>query len=130
MSNARERMAADVFFALGDGTRLWVVGRLAADGALSATTLAQGATVTRQAIAKHLQVLSVARLVTQEKRGRDVMYTLEPRGLDEARVFLEGISARWDRALDRLRQLVEEPVQPRRRQPPPRGSLHGRRRRD
>ena len=99
----------EVFFALGDDTRLSVVQKLSAGTALSATSLSDGAQITRQAIVKHLQVLEGAGLVSYEKRGREVLYTLEGRRLDEARAFLEGVSAGWDRAIARLRELVEEP---------------------
>jgi DNA-binding transcriptional ArsR family regulator len=105
---ARERAVADVFFALGDGTRLSLVKKLSGGGASSATVLSEGAKVTRQAIVKHLQVLEGARLVTHEKRGREVLYSLDARRLSEARVFLDGISAGWDRAIERLRRMVEE----------------------
>ncbi|HXU80755.1 MAG TPA: metalloregulator ArsR/SmtB family transcription factor [Polyangia bacterium] len=109
MSTASERAIAEVFFALGDGTRLSVLNRLGSGGALSATALSEDAQVSRQAVMKHLQVLEEAGLVSSEKRGREVLYELEARRLAEARVFLEGISAAWDRALERLRRLVEEP---------------------
>jgi len=107
MSKAREQAAADVFFALGDETRLSVVRRLSAGGALSATSLSDGAKVSRQAIVKHLKVLEGAGLVTHEKRGREVLYALEARRLEEARTFLENVSAGWDRAIERLRRMVE-----------------------
>jgi DNA-binding transcriptional ArsR family regulator len=68
--------------------------------------------VTRQAIVKHLQVLEGAGLVTHKKRGREVLYALEPRRLGEARAFLDAVSAGWDRAIERLRELVEQPEQP------------------
>ncbi len=116
MSKATERAVVDVFFALGDGTRLSVVGRLGAGVALSATALSDGAHVTRQAIAKHLRVLEDAGLVTHEKRGREVLYALEARRLDEARVFLDGMSAGWDRAIDRLRRMVEDSARRRRKE--------------
>jgi DNA-binding transcriptional ArsR family regulator len=106
---ARESAVANVFFALGDGTRLSVLKKLCAGGALSATTLSDGAKVTRQAIVKHLQVLEGAGLVKHEKRGREVLYVLEPRRLDDARAFLDGVSTSWDRAIERLRRMVEEP---------------------
>ena len=109
MSKGPERAAADVFFALGDGTRLSVVRKLAVEGASSATALSDGARVSRQAIVKHLRVLESAGLVSHEKRGREVLYAIDARRLEEARVFLEGISAGWDRAVERLRHLVEEP---------------------
>jgi DNA-binding transcriptional ArsR family regulator len=108
MSKVREQAAADVFFALGDPTRLSVVRRLGSEGARSATALSEGAKVTRQAIVKHLQVLEGAGLVTHEKRGREVLYALEPRRIREAQAFLDAVSAGWDRALERLRRLVED----------------------
>ena len=106
----RERAVAEVFFALGDGTRLSLVKKLGSSGAQSATALAGGAKVTRQAIVKHLQVLEGAGLVEHDKRGREVLYALKPDRLEDARVFLDGISASWDRALERLRKLVEDPT--------------------
>jgi DNA-binding transcriptional ArsR family regulator len=109
MSRAPDRAVVDIFFALGDETRLSLVRKLGGGVPLSATALSGGSPVTRQAIMKHLQVLAEAGLVTHEKRGREVLYTLESRRLDDARVFLEGISAGWDRAIGRLRRMVEQP---------------------
>jgi DNA-binding transcriptional ArsR family regulator len=65
--------------------------------------------MTRQAVPQHLQVLENAGLVFHEKRrGRKVLYTLDPRRLEEAQALLERNSAGWDRAIDRLRDMVEE----------------------
>lgn len=100
--------ASDVFFALGDRTRLAVVTRLGRGGALSATALSADAEVTRQAISKHLRVLEDAGLVTHERQGREVLYALEPARLESARVFLDVVSASWDRALERLRSHLDE----------------------
>jgi DNA-binding transcriptional ArsR family regulator len=109
MSRASERAVAGVFFALGDDTRLAVVEKLSTGGGLSATALSDGAKMTRQAIVKHLQVLEGAGLVTSEKRGREVLYVIQGEGFMDAKTFLDGISAGWDRAIERLRRLVEEP---------------------
>lgn len=109
MSKARKRAVEEVFSALGDGTRLSLVRKLGTAGALSATTLSEGAKVSRQAIVKHLRVLEGAGLVTPERRGREVLYALETKRLADARGFLDEVSARWDRALERLRRQVEEP---------------------
>lgn len=117
MSKPRNQAAVDIFFALGDKTRLAVVQILGGGGARSATALSAGATITRQAITKHLQVLEGAGLVHHQKRGREVLYTLEPDRLRDAQAFLDAISTSWDRALERLRQLVEEPPTPTRRRP-------------
>jgi DNA-binding transcriptional ArsR family regulator len=108
MSMAHERAIAEVFFALSDSTRLSVVKKLGDGQALSATALSAGAKVTRQAIAKHLQVLEDAGLVKRERQGREVLHSLETRRLEAARTFLEHVSATWDRRIERLRSLVEE----------------------
>ena len=107
--NKAEPRAAHVFFALGDPTRLEMLAKLS-DGARSATSLSDGARVTRQAVVKHLQVLEGAGLVSRQKHGREVLYTLEQQRLEEARAFLQTISAGWDRAIDRLRLMIEEPA--------------------
>jgi DNA-binding transcriptional ArsR family regulator len=107
MSTAPEQDVSQLFFALGDATRLAVVTRLGSGVELSATALSGGAAVTRQAIVKHLRVLDDAGLVTHRRRGREVLYTLEARRLDQARAFLDAVSAGWDRAIDRLRSMVE-----------------------
>jgi DNA-binding transcriptional ArsR family regulator len=99
---------APVFFALGDDTRLSMVRRLGA-GAVTATALSGEGRISRQAIVKHLQVLQGAGLVTHERRGREVLYALDPRRFDDAQQFLQAVSARWDSAIARLRKLVEDP---------------------
>jgi len=103
---SNEPQLAEIFFALGDQTRLSVLARLRG-GALTATALADGARVTRQAIVRHLQVLDGAGLVTHERRGREVLYMPDARRLEEACAYLEMISAGWDRAIDSLRDMVE-----------------------
>ncbi|HTB65457.1 MAG TPA: metalloregulator ArsR/SmtB family transcription factor [Steroidobacteraceae bacterium] len=101
-----EPRLAEMFFALGDETRLSVLARLRG-GALTATALGAGARMSRQAIVRHLQVLDGAGLVTHERRGREVLYMPDARRLTEACAYLEMISAGWDRAIDRLRDMVE-----------------------
>ena len=98
---ARKPAVAEVFFALGHGTRLAIVRRLGVGGALSATTLSRGAKVTRQAIVKHLQLLEGAGLVTSERLGKHVLYALVPARLAAPRAFLDGLAAGWDRAVDK-----------------------------
>ena len=97
-----------LFAALGDETRLRLVRRLGQGPALSVAQLSEGLPVSRQAVSKHLRILQGAGLVTPTKRGREQLYVLEAGRVDDARVFLDGISAGWDRALERLRALVED----------------------
>jgi hypothetical protein len=60
------------------------------------------------AVSKHQRVLAGAGAVRGSRRGRESVWRLEPRRLDEARRSLDHISRQWDAALDRLRMLVEE----------------------
>ncbi len=99
--------SAPLFAALGDGTRLRLVSRLCDEGPLSIAKLTAGSDVTRQAITKHLHVLEEAGLVRGARDGRENVYELAPRRLDDARRSLDLISARWDEALDRLKAMVE-----------------------
>ena len=98
---------APVFAALGDETRLALVSRLSSEGPLSITRLAAGSPVTRQAITKHLTVLAGAGLVSDLRRGRERIWELEPDQMEVARAYLEHVSKRWDKALDRLKRFVE-----------------------
>jgi len=107
MSERVKKSPATVFAALGDETRLLLVARLSGSGPMSITRLTSGARVTRQAVTKHLHVLANAGLVRGTRQGREQMWELEPRQLQEARRSLELISRQWDSALDRLRASVE-----------------------
>ena len=102
-------VSAPIFAALGDATRLRLVARLCAGEPLSITTLAAGATVTRQAITKHLHVLEGAGLVYGVRHGREQLWELQPRQLVAARRSLEIIERQWDAALSRLKDFVEMP---------------------
>ena len=99
---------AHLFAALGDEVRLRIVVRLCHDGPTSITGLTEGSSVTRQAVTKHLRVMEKAGLVRCTRRGRESVWRLEQRRLEEARRYLDTISAQWDNALERLRKFVEE----------------------
>ena len=106
-SDATIRASAPIFAALGDDTRLRIVGRLSADGPSSIARLTVGAGVTRQAVTKHLHVLSEAGLVRGRYVGRESVWELQQQQLNQARQSLDAIAAQWDRALGRLRAFVE-----------------------
>ena len=100
--------SAALFAALGDGTRLEIVARLADGSQQSITQLTEVATVTRQAITKHLKVLENAGIVRSERSGRETLFALQPRSLEEAQRVLAAISEQWDAALARLKDFVEK----------------------
>ena len=98
-----------MFAALGDETRLALVARLSSEGPASIAELSSGASVTRQAITKHLRALAEAGLARDTPRGRERIWELTPGRLEPARRYLDEISAQWDQALSRLKAFVEEP---------------------
>ncbi|MEX2124691.1 MAG: metalloregulator ArsR/SmtB family transcription factor [Woeseia sp.] len=105
---AKLSAAAPVFTALGDETRLRIVGRLCREGPLSISRLTDGTRISRQAITKHLRVLADAGLVRGKRSGREQIWQIRARQLDEVRQYLSEISAQWDEALGRLQAHVEK----------------------
>ena len=97
-----------VFAALADPTRRRVLRLVAERGPTSATLLERELPVTRQAIVKHLVVLSRAGLVTGQRAGQEVRYALVPEALDDVSAWIAEIGLRWDERLARLRQVVLE----------------------
>jgi DNA-binding transcriptional ArsR family regulator len=104
---AEVRDAVPLFAALGDETRLRLLIRLSSGGPGSIARLSAQSAVTRQAITKHLKVLSDAGLVRGSRRGREQIWELEPRRLADAHAYLDRIARQWDQALERLRSFVE-----------------------
>ncbi len=96
-----------MFAALADPTRRQLVSWLAARPS-TATELAGRLPITRQAVIKHLAVLSGAGLVDRQRFGREVRYRLEAQRLAHATEWLAAVSARWQRRLERLRRHLEE----------------------
>ncbi|MFC9329718.1 ArsR/SmtB family transcription factor [Kitasatospora sp. NPDC057015] len=96
-----------VLVALADPTRRRLLDLLAAQGAATATTLAGGLPVSRQAIVKHLAVLDGAGLVVGCRVGREVRYSLRPAGLDATTRWMSSLAADWDRRLAVVKRAAE-----------------------
>lgn len=96
-----------MFAALGDETRLSVLGRLAHGEPQSIARLTAGTRLTRQAVTKHLRVLEGAGILRSVRVGRESRFALEPKPIDEARAYLDDVSRQWDDALARLKAFVE-----------------------
>lgn len=115
MSSARPRPApgpaepGNVLAAIADPTRRQLLAALASSGSATATELAGGLPVTRQAIAKHLSVLKRASLVTSQRHGRDVRFTVQTGGLARTAGWIEGLVAEWDSRLAANKRIAETP---------------------
>lgn len=95
-----------VFSALADPTRRSLIEMLASGGSSTATSLASGLPVSRQAIAKHLCALRDAELVSAERVGRETRYTLEPAPLTDAARWMAEVGGDWDRRLAALGRML------------------------
>ena len=84
---------AAVFAALGDETRLLLVARLSDGRPGSISQLTEGSKLTRQAITKHLRVLERARIVHGVRAGRESLFELDPKPMEELKEYLEMVSA-------------------------------------
>ncbi|HEX8625151.1 MAG TPA: metalloregulator ArsR/SmtB family transcription factor [Allosphingosinicella sp.] len=101
--------AAPLFAALADPTRLALLERLADGEPRPIVALAAGSALTRQAVSKHLAVLSGVGLVARRPKGRETLYALRPERLAEARTWLDEVAAQWEDALGRLKAHAEGP---------------------
>ena len=98
-----EAVAEQVFVALSDPTRRAILAALATNGPATVTDLAARLPITRQAIAKHLALMTDAGLVTPEPaERRRVRYHLRSAPVQLAQQFLAALAHEWD---DRLAAL-------------------------
>src|SRR5262249_54563468 len=104
-----EAVAEQVFTALADPSRRAILGALASGGPATATDLAGRQPITRQAIAKHLALLTEAGLVTAEPgERRRVRYRLRSAPMQVAQQFLAALARDWDAPLDALKDHLDQ----------------------
>lgn len=96
-----EDAAGAVFGALADPMRRRLLAEIALHPS-TATELANGLPISRQAVAKHLSSLAEAGLVGRERAGRDVRYRVTPAPMSEAVSWMAEVGGQWDERLARL----------------------------
>ncbi len=101
---------AEVFAALGDAHRQQLLVMLARDGAASASSLAPSLNVSRQAVDRHLRVLSGAGLLEPRRSGREVLYSVRRTQLDRSADWLRELADSWDRRLSTIKTAAEGPL--------------------
>ncbi len=100
-------MAVDAALAaLSDPTRREIVEALGR-GPRRAGDLAERFPISRPAVSKHLRVLRKAGLVDAEEQGRERVYYLVPRGLDEVKKYMDRAARMWDDALEAFKRYAE-----------------------
>ena len=97
-----------IFGALSDPTRRAMLETLLAEGSTSVPALSAALPISRQAVAKHMQVLDEAGLIERaEASGREVRYQLAPRALSPAVDWMARADAAWTGRLERLKRAAE-----------------------
>jgi DNA-binding transcriptional ArsR family regulator len=97
----------ELWSAIGDPTRRRMLDLLLADGAGTATSISEHLPVSRQAVAKHLNVLEGAGLVTATTVGRERRYGVDGMRFARAVDQLTSVGLAWDARLRRIKTIAE-----------------------
>jgi DNA-binding transcriptional ArsR family regulator len=97
-----------VFATIADPTRRRILEVLRTSGPLSVKALADPLPMSRQAVTKHLDILSSSGLIQIERVGRERLHRLEPHSLREVADWLKPYEAFWDTRLARLKRHLDE----------------------
>ena len=100
-------MRRDIFQAIADPTRRAIIALMAMQ-AMTPNALAEHFDTSRQAVSKHLRILTECELVTQEYQGREIYYRLETEHLKAVTDWLEKVQEIWEGNYKRLDALLAE----------------------
>jgi len=100
-------MKRDVFQAIADPTRRGIIALIALQ-ALTPNAIAAHFDTSRQAVSKHLRILTECELVAQEQRGREIYYSLEIDKMKEIDEWLEQYRKIWESRFEQLDTLLTE----------------------
>ena len=100
-------MKRDVFQAIADPTRRAIIALIALQ-AMTPNAIAEHFDTSRQAVSKHLRILSECELVEQEQRGREIYYSLEIEKMKEIDEWLEQYRKIWESRFEQLDALLAD----------------------
>ncbi len=95
----------DPFQAIADPTRRAIISLIAIQ-AMTPNALAENFNTTRQAVSKHLKILSECELVKQEYKGREIYYSLEIEKMKDIDKWLEEFRKIWEIKFNQLDELL------------------------
>ena len=94
-------MRRDVFQAIADPTRRAIIALIALQ-AMTPNAIADNFNTTRQAVSKHLRILTECELVKQEQQGREIYYSLEIEKMKEIDQWLSQYRKLWETRFSQL----------------------------
>ena len=98
-------MRRDIFQAIADPTRRAIIALIAIQ-AMTPNAIAENFNTTRQAVSKHLRILTECELVTHEQKGREIYYSLEIDKMKEIDKWLDQYRRIWEARLNQLDDLL------------------------
>jgi len=98
-------MRRDIFQAIADPTRRAIIALIALQ-AMTPNAIADNFNTTRQAVSKHLRILTECELIKQEHQGREIYYSLEVDKMKEIDNWLEQFRAIWETKFNQLDELL------------------------
>ena len=98
-------MRRDVFQAIADPTRRAIIALIALQ-AMTPNAIADNFNTTRQAVSKHLRILTECELVKQEHQGREIYYSLEIDKMKEIDKWLDQYRRIWQTRFNQLDQVL------------------------
>ncbi|MEO7978681.1 metalloregulator ArsR/SmtB family transcription factor [Flavobacterium sp.] len=98
-------MRRDIFQAIADPTRRAIISLIALQ-AMTPNAIAENFNTTRQAISKHLRILTECELVKQEHQGREIYYSLEIEKMKEIDQWLSQYREIWQTRFNQLDELL------------------------
>lgn len=98
-------MRRDIFQAIADPTRRAIIALIALH-AMTPNAIADNFNTTRQAVSKHLRILTECELVKQEQKGREIYYSLEIEKMKEIDQWLNQFRKIWETRFDQLDQVL------------------------
>lgn len=99
-------MRRDVFQAIADPTRRAILSLIALQ-AMTPNALAGHFGSSRQAVSKHIKILTECELVKQEPSGRELYYHLNPQKMKELDNWLQPFRATWEGRFNQLDTILE-----------------------
>jgi DNA-binding transcriptional ArsR family regulator len=94
----------DIFQAIADPTRRAIITLIAVQ-AMTPNALAEHFNTSRQAVSKHIKILSECELVKQEQKGREIYYSLEIEKMKEVDKWIEQFRKIWETRFNQLDKL-------------------------
>lgn len=95
----------DIFQAIADPTRRAIITLIALQ-AMTPNAIAEHFDSSRQAVSKHLQILTECELVTQKQQGREIYYQLEVTKMKEIDKWLEQFRKIWENRFNQLDNIL------------------------